>query len=293
MKLGGKLAMQTGIHNATCLTRAPYPFLGSGTGRHAIADSTSAFDEFTSWSISLTLHTGNHSLRPSGWVPFSCRGVSGSDHSGFYIWTYGNNWFFIMGDGSGSATVHTMVATSAYKRTFGSNKASPYTTIVFTADASSTSNNIKIYQFNSSEVSGSNNFAEVQTFSQTYTNWGTIGTSNNVVISADKLGSGSVTNDNEYSDIGVSRVQLFDEALSSTNAHKIAGITEGGENSHKTQLRDYSDGGYTRPIHEWIPALGVNGDSSQAATHIYDTGSATALNLELKGTITAAYGPRP
>ena len=81
--------------------------------------------------------------------------------------------------------------------------------------------------------------------------------------------------------------------MSSTNAHKIAGITEGGENSQKTQLRGYSDGGYTRPIHEWIPALGVNGDSSQAATHIYDTGSATALNLELKGTITAAYGPRP
>lgn len=266
-----------------------YLHLSNATGAHATAATTTAFDSFTSYSIEITIKRSVFSsTRPANWVPFSCVYTSGGDMNGIYVLAIGNTWYWFVGDGNGLYNLHLQSLTSLQPK-FRSQKTGQYMTVVFTADATTATNNLKTYTMSSGSPNSTDDRFSTATTSAAYTNWGTLGTNSHVVIGGKIDGSTALSFNTTLSGIGVVRVQMWDSALSEANAKKIGGF-KAGQTSTKFKLQDYSAGSYPRPIHSWTPQLYIDNNPKVPATHLLDQGSATALNLELKGTMKAIYG---
>lgn len=254
-----------------------------GTGRYASLDTTSALDEFTGITVTILISSrlsdgGGHGGQ---WIPFSCYYTDGSGNEhGIYFWKYDQNLYYGLGYGAATEKSGVIAMDSFYKSPPNNARKGGYLNyITFTATAASTTDNILFSGYNHmGAATSSPTTIPLQTEDDLdFTNWGTLGTNSEIRIGNKYNGTSTTYNISENESIH--RVQLWNSVLSQTELEKT--IRFNSDDDYISPVR-YSVGSYTQPLHEWIPVLGNT-------TTIPDTGSGTALNLEIKGTADVGF----
>ena len=266
------------------------PGLICGTGRYASATTTTAFDGWTSGTVTYLFSSKAYYTDGSAknYSPFSLLYKDGSNNQhGLQFLHYGHTIFALQGEGQSTtgnagATYNAAHATATGGDTY--RKASFNTYVGYTFDTSTTSNNLKLYIYNDfypatsstdnpKTATGSLNFASAN-------DWGDVGT--NTEIRIGNMYNGTTATYQCAEEHSIHRVQMWKNTVFSQADIESTMMWDSTNNCMAKRLIDYSAGGYTQPHYEWIPVIGNN-------STIPDTGSATAVNLTIQGSAEVGY----
>tara|TARA_R100000234_G_scaffold3291_3_gene2741 strand:- start:1746 stop:2627 length:882 start_codon:yes stop_codon:yes gene_type:complete len=263
----------------------------TGTGIAAQAATTSAFNEWSSYTIAVTFNYGisNTAFATNNQTTFSIMESNGGDQfagnqSGFSSVIYAAQIYGLYADG-GTVNMQSFSLGDAHNGVFNSGKqTNPVMTHIWRADCTETINNISFTQMNDAGVEASaptTRFVKT-TKSLDFTNnhWGSIGTGGYITIAGWKGNASASLGSHMDAEYGIIRVQVWKNTILTDDQCKN---TIGGATGI-TSLINYNDSTYSypQPNHEWIPELG-NEDT------ISDTGSDTAVNLTYIGSPDIGY----
>ena len=263
----------------------------AGTGIYAQAATTSAFNEWDSYTIAVTINFGTHTASnvSNDQTTFSITESDGAnqfagDMSGFSSVMYGAQIWGLFHDG-GTANLKAFNLGDANDSVFVSGKAAnPVMTHIWRADCTETVNNISFTEMNDASVESSaptTRFKKVtQSLDFPNDHWGSIGTGGYITIAGWKGNASASISSHLDPVFGIMRVQMWkNTVLTDAQCKNTIGGATGVTNLINYNNSDYS---YPQPNHEWIPALGNE-------STIPDTGSDTAVNLTYAGSPKVGY----
>ena len=196
----------------------------AGTGIYAHGATTSAFNEWDSYTIAVTINYGIHasSNANNDQTTFSITESDGAnqfagDMSGFSSVMYGAQIFGLFHDG-GTLNLKSFTMGDAHDGVFSSGKrANPVMTHIWRADCTETVNNISLTEINDAGVESSaptTRFKKVtQSLNFTNNHWGSIGTGGYITIGGWKGNASASASSHLDSMFGIIRVQVWKLSL--------------------------------------------------------------------------------